>query len=144
MSSAICFNLDQTKMLSSGNWLTISSFEYQFQTYNLKYFCSAILQRKVISNSIPNNKNLDMTKLKAFADDKLNIARIMISLYDGVENTMGKGKMLVTSIFSFYHGVFQNFLLSSCTSNFSFSHNVFRRHLSQTHQKVSLYGNGLR
>ena len=31
-----------------------------------------------------------MTKLKALADDKLNIARKMISLLDRVENTVGQ------------------------------------------------------
>ena len=31
-----------------------------------------------------------MTKLKAFADDKLNDARMIISLVDRVENTVGK------------------------------------------------------
>ena len=31
-----------------------------------------------------------MTKFKAFADDKLNIAKMIISLCDRVENTVGK------------------------------------------------------
>ena len=31
-----------------------------------------------------------MTKLKAFADDKLNVAKVMISLFDREENTVGK------------------------------------------------------
>ena len=35
-------------------------------------------------------KFLDMTKLKAFADDKLNVAKIKICLCDRVENTVGK------------------------------------------------------
>ena len=39
-----------------------------------------------------NDKILDMTKLKAFADDKLNIAEMMISIFDRVENTEGKGE----------------------------------------------------
>ena len=30
----------------------------------------------------------------------------------------------------------------ACTSNFAFSHNVFKRLFSQTHQNVSLCGNG--
>ena len=30
--------------------------------------------------------------MKAFADDKLNIARMMISLFDSEENTVGKGE----------------------------------------------------
>ena len=33
-----------------------------------------------------------MTKLKAFAEDKLNIDKITISLADGVENTEDKGE----------------------------------------------------
>ena len=33
-----------------------------------------------------------MTKLKAHADDKLNVERMVISLYDKVENTVGKGE----------------------------------------------------
>ena len=31
-----------------------------------------------------------MTELKAFADDKLNVAKMTISLCDRVENTVGK------------------------------------------------------
>ena len=33
-----------------------------------------------------------MTKLKAFAEDKSNVARMIISLLDRVENTVGKGE----------------------------------------------------
>ena len=33
-----------------------------------------------------------MTKLKAFVDDKLNGAEMKISLYDRVENAVGKGE----------------------------------------------------
>ena len=33
-----------------------------------------------------------MTKLKAFADNKLNVATMAISLFDRVENTVGKGE----------------------------------------------------
>ena len=59
-------------------------------------------------NSVPNVEFLDDTKLKAFADNKLSFAKMMISLFDTVENTVGKGKMLVTSIFSFSNHVFQS------------------------------------
>ena len=75
-------------------------------------------------NAFPHVKILDQTKLKAFADDKLNITNMIISVFDRVENIVGKGEI-------------------ACTSNFSFSHNVFKRLLSQTSQKVSLCGNGL-
>ena len=38
-------------------------------------------------DSLPKGKSLDVTKLKAFADETLNVARMMISLFDRVENT---------------------------------------------------------
>ena len=48
------------------------------------------------------DKISDMTKLKVFADNKLNIARMMKFLLDTVENTVGKKEeMLVTSISPF-------------------------------------------
>ena len=75
-------------------------------------------------NPFPHNKILDLTKLKAFADDKLNVTKMVISVFDRVENMVGRGEI-------------------ACTRNFSFSHNVFKRLLSQRRQKVSLCGNGL-
>ena len=33
-----------------------------------------------------------MTKLKAFADDEINIAKLMIHVFDRVENIVGKGE----------------------------------------------------
>ena len=75
-------------------------------------------------NPLPDDKILDETKLKAFADDKLNVTKMVTSVFNRVENIVGKGEI-------------------ACTSNFSFSHNVFKRLLSQTCQKVSLCGNGV-
>ena len=49
---------------------------------------------------------------------------MVISVFDRVENIVGKGEI-------------------AWTSNFSFTHNVFKRLLSQTCQKVSLCGKGL-
>ena len=40
---------------------------------------------------LPNNKILDWTKLKAFADNKLNVAEMVTSVIDRIENTVGKG-----------------------------------------------------
>ena len=45
-----------------------------------------------MNNPLQNNKILDMNKLKAFADDKLNIAKMTISLFDRVEKPVGKGE----------------------------------------------------
>ena len=73
---------------------------------------------------LTDDKISDQTKLKAFAFDKLNVTKMIISVFDRVENIVGKGEI-------------------ACRSNFSFSHNVFKRLLSQTRQMVSLCGNGL-
>ena len=43
-------------------------------------------------NSPPKDKLLDSSKFKAFADDKLNAAIMMTSLFDGEENTVEKGE----------------------------------------------------
>ena len=50
---------------------------------------------------LPNDKFLDMTKLKAFTDDKLDVVKTTISLCDRVENTVGKEE----------NGGYQHFLL---------------------------------
>ena len=42
--------------------------------------------------TLPNNKILDWSKSKAFADNKTNIAKMIISLSDRVENILGKGE----------------------------------------------------
>ena len=52
-------------------------------------------------NSLPNDKILDVIKLKAFADDKSTIAEMTGSLFDRDENTVGKRE----------NAGFQNFLL---------------------------------
>ena len=54
-------------------------------------------------NPFPNDKILDQTKLKAFADDKLNVTKMIISVFDRVENIVGKGEIACTSDFSFSH-----------------------------------------
>ena len=43
-------------------------------------------------NSLPNDIILDVTKLKAFADEKLHVAKMTISLLDRVGNTVVKGE----------------------------------------------------
>ena len=43
-------------------------------------------------NSLPNNKILNWSKLKAFADDNSNVAKMMNPVSDRVENIVGKGE----------------------------------------------------
>ena len=56
-------------------------------------------------NSLPNNKILDWSKFKAFADDKLNVTEKIKFVSGRVETFWKKEKMLVTSNFSFPHDV---------------------------------------
>ena len=44
-------------------------------------------------NPLTDVKILDQTKLKAFTDDKLYVTKIIISVFDRVENIVGKGEI---------------------------------------------------
>ena len=65
----------------------------------------------IVLNPLPNDKILDVTKLKAFADDKLNIVKMMISLYDRVEKAVEKGENAGYQHFLFFPQCFQSRLL---------------------------------
>ena len=43
-------------------------------------------------NSLPNNKILDWSKLKAFADDKINVTEKLKFVLERVEDIVGKGE----------------------------------------------------
>ena len=55
---------------------------------------SVVKNQDCAVNSLPFTKRqtLDRTKLKPFAEEKLNIINIIISLLHTVENTVGKGE----------------------------------------------------
>ena len=57
--------------------------------------------QKKTFNPFPHDRILDQTKLKAFADDKLNVTKMIISGFDRVENIVGKEKLLVQAISPF-------------------------------------------
>ena len=57
-------------------------------------------------NPLPDDKILDETKLKAFAD-KLNVTKLIISVFDRVKNIVQKGEIACTSNFSFSPQCFQ-------------------------------------
>ena len=42
--------------------------------------------------SLPNIKILDQSKLKTFADNKMNPAKMTISVFNRQENIVGKGE----------------------------------------------------
>ena len=86
--------------MSLGKGLTYGSLIPQFFPRQ-QYFRSFASDNV---NSLPNDKILDMTKLKVFTDDKINVAQIMISVSDRVENIVGKGEN------AGYHNVFKRIL----------------------------------
>ena len=61
-------------------------------------------------NPFSNDKILDMTKQKAFADGKLNITKITIALLNTVENTAGKGENAGYQHFLLFPQCFQSLL----------------------------------
>ena len=62
----------------------------------------------IIFNPSPNNRILNLSIFKAFATDSLNVAKMVILVFERVKKTLWeKEKMLVTSIFSFSRDVFK-------------------------------------
>ena len=59
-----------------------------------------------LCNSLPNDKILARFKLKAFADDKLKVANMMIFVLDGIENIMEIGENAGLPAFSFFSTFF--------------------------------------
>ena len=75
MSSAICFNLDQSENLSFGNELMLLHFSYDL------YFDLLPVQ---------NDKILGLSKLKAFADDNINVTQNLKFVLERMESIMEK------------------------------------------------------
>ena len=67
-----------------------------------------------------NDKILNWSKLKAFADDKIDLNEKLKLVFERIENKVGKGEDILVS------------------SNFSFSRNVFKSLLIQGHYKSGL------
>ena len=57
--------------------------------------------------SLPNDKIWDVIKLQAFADDTINVALMMISVCDRVENIVGKGESAGYQHFVLFKQCFQ-------------------------------------
>ena len=68
-------------------------------------FSALILPAKV--NSLPNNKFIDWFKLKAFADDKINLNKKSEFVFGRVENIVGKGENAGNQHFLLFQQCFQ-------------------------------------
>ena len=59
------------------------------------FYCRHVKKKGLFGKGLtllPDDNHKDWTKFKAVADDKFNVARIMISVFDQVENIVGKGE----------------------------------------------------
>ena len=88
--------------------------EHAENLFNVKKFLSTVRTAPDIFcrciYSIANDTFSDSTKFKAFADDKSDVAKIIIPLLDRIENIVGKGE----------NAGYQHFLLlSQCFQNAS-------------------------
>ena len=59
-------------------------------------------------NSFPNDKFLDWSKLKAFADNKINMTEKLKFVFGRVENVEGKGENAAYQHFLLFPQCFQN------------------------------------
>ena len=75
-------------------------------------------------NSLPNNLILDLSKLEALADNKINLTQKLKIVSSRLENIVGKRE----------NAGYQHFLLS---------HIIFRRLLSQGSKNQGLFGKGI-
>ena len=70
--------------------------------------CNCFTHNKFLTfYSLTNDKILDWPKLKAFADDKLDVVKMIIFLLDKVENIVEKGENAVYQHFLLFQQFFQ-------------------------------------
>ena len=60
----------------------------RYDQFLLLQYCFQKTCRHV--NPFPHDNILEQTKIKAFADEKLNVTKMIISVFDRVENIVGK------------------------------------------------------
>ena len=89
--------------------VTVSQFAKELKICS---FSSTLIKYYRI-NSLPNNKIPDWSKLKAFADDNLNVVKMTISLFDRLEKTVGKGENAGYQHFLLFPVFFKAFYLGS-------------------------------
>ena len=79
---------------------------------------------------------LDSSKLKEFADYHFILNKIGRKFSERVENTVGKGEIVVTSNFSFSHSVFKSFVLQTCKNQGLFGKGLTCYHVTKQFQLV--------
>ena len=157
MSSAICFNLNQSKILSSGNglkWLTLYPMtHFEIEKWSawvpttlvhwspglFPQFVSLTLYRM---NLFPQFVSLTLYRMKKTFNPLPN-KKLFLHVYSTslLKTLWEKGKLLVTSNFSFSHSVFYPF--NPLFHKYSFWHINNRRLLKTLWEKEKLLINNL-
>ena len=94
VKAGTCFGKD----LNIQSWVIYQSFKLDFSVpwpwiNKMKTLERGILRTVILCLTLYQNDNfLDLTKFKAFADDKWNVAKIIIYVFDRVQNIVGKGE----------------------------------------------------
>ena len=70
--------------------------------------------------SLPKNKILEITKFKAFAENKINVVHMMISVFNRSQNIVGKGENAGYQYFLLFPQCYQKFVF------FLWSHSKLR------------------
>ena len=73
----------------------------------VEWFIILLLQNNPVFNSLPKDKILDWSKLKAFADKKINVAKKLKIVLGRVENIVGKGENAGNQHFLIFPQYFQ-------------------------------------
>ena len=64
---------------------------WEREIYKVSGYLPGIVVWSLLINSLPIDKILDWSKFKAFADDKIYVIKMMIFVFDRVQNIVGKG-----------------------------------------------------
>ena len=71
-----------------------------WKSLQFRYSVKCSWQSTLLIKSLPNDEILDWSKLKPFADDKIKILKMMIFVFDRVENIVGKRRKYWLPAFS--------------------------------------------
>ena len=72
--------------------MTFTSDLFKIAGQNNDFVFKVSLLFALLFNPLPNDKMLDWSRLKAFADDKINVTQILKFVFERTKNILGKGE----------------------------------------------------
>ena len=95
----------------STSWISQLFDQNLFHASIIRRFVPWYKASKRCINSLPNNKILEGSNLKAFADNKIKLDKMLIVVFEGIENIVGKGENASLPGFSPFPTIFSKGLL---------------------------------